>query len=109
MTSAAAVGGLMFVFASSEVRGERATPRPSDNGSAPAGRVASSTAGSIHGVVQDENGVPLKGAVVTALGATTIFTVSDGTGRFELRTLSPGFLPRSRPPWRIPRIARQDD
>ena len=90
MTSAAAVGGLVFVFASSEARAERATPRPGENGSAPAGRVASLTAGSIQGVVLDENGVPIKGAVVTALGATTAFTVSDGTGRFELRTLSPG-------------------
>jgi hypothetical protein len=90
MTSAAAVGGLVFVFAWSEARAERATPRPGDNGSAPAGRTAAWTAGSIQGVVQDENGVPIKGAVVTARGVTTSFTVSDGTGRFELRTLSPG-------------------
>jgi hypothetical protein len=90
MTSAAAVGGLVFVVASSGAHAERATPRPSNNGSALAGPVASLSAGSIHGVVQDENGVPLKGAVVTARGATISFTVSDGTGRFELRTLSPG-------------------
>jgi hypothetical protein len=90
MTSAAAVGGLVFVFASSGVRAERATPRPSDNGSAPPGPIASWSAGSIQGVVQDENGVPLKGALVTARGTSTSFTVSDGTGRFELRTLSPG-------------------
>jgi TonB dependent receptor-like, beta-barrel/Carboxypeptidase regulatory-like domain len=90
MTSAAAVGGLVLVCASSAAGAERATPRPSDSGSAPAGRVVSWTAGSIQGVVQDENGVPIKGAVVTALGTKTSFAVSDGTGRFELRTLPPG-------------------
>jgi TonB-dependent receptor-like protein/carboxypeptidase family protein len=90
MTSAAAVGGLVFVFASSEVRAERAAPRPTGHGSAPIGRAASLPSGSIQGVVQDERGVPIKGAVVSALGATTAFAVTDGTGRFELRTLSPG-------------------
>jgi len=91
MTSAAAVGGLVFVLASSEARAERATSRAGDGNSIPAGHVASSSsAGSILGVVQEENGVPIKGAVVTALGATTAFTVSDGSGRFEFPTLSPG-------------------
>lgn len=90
MTSAAAVGGLVFVFASSEARAERTPPRPGDNGRAPVGRLASSTAGSIQGVVQDESGRPIKGAVVTALGATPASAVSDATGRFEFRTLSPG-------------------
>jgi len=90
MTSAAAVGGLVCLFASSDVRAERATPHASGNGSASAGRVTAWTAGSIQGVVQDENGAPIKGAVVTALGASTAFTVSGGAGRFELRTLSPG-------------------
>ena len=68
MTSAAAVGGLVCVFASSEALAERATPRASDNASASAGRATGWTAGSIQGVVQDENGAPIKGAVVTALG-----------------------------------------
>jgi hypothetical protein len=54
------------------------------------GRLASLSPGSIHGVVQDERGAPLAGAVVSALGATTAFAVSDRTGRFALRTLSPG-------------------
>jgi hypothetical protein len=40
--------------------------------------------------VQDELGVPVAGAMVSALGATTAFAVSDRIGRFELRTLSPG-------------------
>ena len=35
-------------------------------------------------------GAPVAGAMVSALGATTAFAVTDRSGRFELRTLSPG-------------------
>ena len=52
--------------------------------------VASIPAGSIQGTVQDEQGAPVVGAAVSALGATPAFAVSDRGGRFELRTLSPG-------------------
>jgi hypothetical protein len=56
----------------------------------PVSRVASLAAGSIQGVVRDEKGAPLGGAMVSALGATSAFAVTDRGGRFELRTLSPG-------------------
>src|SRR3954463_2578717 len=56
----------------------------------PITRVASVGAGSIQGTVQDEHGAPVVGATVSALGASTAFTVSDRSGRFEMRTLSPG-------------------
>jgi hypothetical protein len=56
----------------------------------PVAHLASLSTGSIQGVVRDEQGARLAGAVVSALGATTAFAVSDRTGRFELRTLSPG-------------------
>src|SRR3954469_1535504 len=52
--------------------------------------IASVAPGSIQGIVQDERGAPVAGAMVSALGATTAFAVSDRIGRFELRTLSPG-------------------
>src|ERR1700674_2064673 len=81
MTSAAAVVGLVLLFASSDLAAE--TPAP------PVVRVAS-LSGSIQGIVQDENGVPVKGAVVWALEARTTFDVTDGSGRFALRALSPG-------------------
>jgi hypothetical protein len=42
---------------------------------------------SVHGVVLDDRGQPLAGAVVSALGATTVFAVSDEGGRFALRNL----------------------
>jgi len=56
----------------------------------PITHVASLATGSIQGMVQDEKGLPVAGAVVSALGATTAIALTDRTGRFELRTLSPG-------------------
>jgi hypothetical protein len=56
----------------------------------PVTHIASIAPGSIQGIVLDERGVPVAGAMVSALGATTAFAVSDRGGRFELRTLSPG-------------------
>ena len=56
----------------------------------PITHLASIAAGSIQGTVLDEVGAPVAGAMVSALGATTAFALSDRSGRFELRTLSPG-------------------
>lgn len=53
-------------------------------------RIASLAPGAIQGVVLDEHGAPVAGAMVSALGATTSFAVTDRTGHFEMRTLSPG-------------------
>lgn len=53
-------------------------------------RVASLPSGSIAGVVQDERGDGIGGAVVSAVGSTRAFAVTDRSGRFELRTLTPG-------------------
>ena len=44
----------------------------------------------LHGVVLDDRGEPLAGAVVSALGSTTAFAVSDREGRFAFRNLAPG-------------------
>jgi hypothetical protein len=46
--------------------------------------------GELHGVVNDERGGPLSGAVVSALGETTVFAVSDRDGRFAFRALPAG-------------------
>src|SRR6187397_2230146 len=56
---------------------------------------ASSTAAPIkpsglNGVVKDELGKPLSGAVVSALGSTSAFAVSNEDGRFTFRNLPPG-------------------
>jgi hypothetical protein len=52
--------------------------------------LASLAPGSIHGIVQDEKGLPVAGAMVSAFGASSTFAVTDRSGRFEFGTLSPG-------------------
>ena len=79
---AAAVGGLVLLFQAPAARGQSVSPVVT--------RVASLASGSIGGVVQDERGTPISGALVSALGARTAIAVTDQGGRFELRTLSPG-------------------
>jgi hypothetical protein len=56
----------------------------------PIGRVAAFAPGSIQGVVRDDTGLPVSGATVSVIGATTAVAVTDRNGRFELQTLSPG-------------------
>jgi len=46
--------------------------------------------GHIEGSVMDEAGKPLDGVVISALGNTTAFAVSDKAGQFTLRQLPPG-------------------
>jgi hypothetical protein len=52
--------------------------------------LASLSPGAIQGSVRDEAGAPVWGAVVSALGSSSAFAVTDRAGRFELRQLSPG-------------------
>src|SRR5829696_2284185 len=48
------------------------------------------TPGGVYGVVTDDTGLPVVGAMVSAVGAVTVFAVSDEHGRFEIATLAPG-------------------
>ena len=52
--------------------------------------LASAATGLIEGTVLDEAGEPLDGVVISALGGTTAFAVSDLSGQFSLRQLPPG-------------------
>ena len=81
LAASAVVGGLVLLCTSVAIRAQ---------GLQPVTRVASLAPGSVEGIVQDEKGAPLAGAMVSALGATTAFATTDRGGRFELRTLSPG-------------------
>ena len=82
--SAVVVGGLGLLCVSAVAAAQTvAAARPVTH-------IASVAPGAIQGVVQDERGAPVAGAMVSALGATTAFAVSDRYGRFEMRTLSPG-------------------
>lgn len=84
MTASAVVGGLVLLCVPVVVRAQGAPQiRPITH-------VASMAVGSIQGTVQDEKGAPVAGAMVSALGSSTAFAVTDRIGRFELRTLSPG-------------------
>jgi TonB dependent receptor/Carboxypeptidase regulatory-like domain len=56
----------------------------------PVTHLASVATGAIQGSVLDERGLPVAGAMVSALGATNAFAISDRAGRFEMRTLPPG-------------------
>jgi hypothetical protein len=83
-TASAAVGGLVLLCVSSVVWAQGG-PQVQ-----PVTHMASLAPGSILGTVLDERGAGVPGAMVSALGTTTAFAVTDRAGRFELRTLSPG-------------------
>ena len=53
-------------------------------------QIAAATTGTISGVVLDERGQPLNGVVVSAMGGSTSFAVSDRVGQYTLRALTPG-------------------
>src|SRR4030081_2229153 len=82
--TAAVVGGLVLLCL------PLASFAQTDGQFRPGTHVASIAAGSLQGTVQDEQGAPVAGATVSAFGASTAFAVSDRSGRFEMRTLSPG-------------------
>ena len=86
LVASAALGGLMLLGTPAIAGAQRAgdqTPQPVD-------RIAALASGSIHGIVRDETGIPVAGAMVSAIGATTSVAVTDRNGRFDLQTLSPG-------------------
>jgi hypothetical protein len=61
----------------------------------------------LHGTVLDDRGEPLAGAVVSALGSTTAFAVSDSEGRFAFRSLPYGpYLVRAHLQGYLPARAR---
>ena len=69
--------------------------------------VTSASQADLHGVVVDERGQPLPGAVVSALGVTTAFAVSDSGGRFAFRALPSGpYLVRAHLQGYLPARAR---
>ena len=53
-------------------------------------RLTATAAVELSGVVADQNGHPLAGAVVSAIGSDSAFAVSDRDGRFTFRTLPHG-------------------
>src|SRR5579871_1801709 len=58
--------------------------------SKPIPQLAALTSTDVRGVVLDARGQPLAGAVISALGSSSAFAVSDKNGRFTLRDLPRG-------------------
>jgi hypothetical protein len=56
----------------------------------PEARVARAGMGGLHGVVTDQQGAPIEGAMVSAVGPTMAFAVSDAKGRFAFADLMAG-------------------
>jgi hypothetical protein len=56
----------------------------------PVNRVTSEAHGELHGTIQDDRGRPLRGAIVSALGTSAVFSVTDRDGRFSFRSLPAG-------------------
>jgi hypothetical protein len=63
-------------------------PRPQVSSSQAVG--SSLRHGELRGIVQDEQGQPIAGAVVSAVGSTSAFAVSGQDGRFTFRNLPAG-------------------
>jgi hypothetical protein len=73
----------------------------------PVAQVAVTAQADLHGTVLDERGTPLAGAVVSALGSTTAFAVSDDEGHFTFRNLPLGpYLIRAHLQGYVPARAR---
>ena len=69
--------------------------------------VSSVPQGEIRGIVSDDKGQPLAGVVVSALGATTFFAVTDTNGRFLIRNVALGpYLVRAHLQGYVPAKAR---
>jgi hypothetical protein len=56
----------------------------------PVSRIAALPYAELDGIVIDNHGAPLEGVVVSALGSTTAFVVSDREGRFTFHKLQYG-------------------
>jgi hypothetical protein len=82
LIAAAAIVGLTVPSVSAQTRSARPAVLQSQQARLPIG--------SIQGVVSDERGGPLAGALVSALGLTPAMTTSDARGRFLIQPLAPG-------------------
>ena len=85
--AASALSGGLLVLATPAIAPAQSA---GDFAGQPVARVASAAPGSLFGRVQDDKGSPVAGVIVSALGTTTTFAVSDRDGRFEFGTLAPG-------------------
>jgi hypothetical protein len=82
---------LLACFSGLAVGVASAQPRLADERNSPQIiQIASVTTGTISGQVLDDRGQPLADAVISAVGGSTSFAVSDRAGQYTLRSLTPG-------------------
>lgn len=81
------VGVLLCAGIASSAHAQLA-PRPQVSSSQAVGSAVRH--GELRGVVQDEQGQPIAGAVVSAVGSTSVFAVSGADGQFTFRSLPAG-------------------
>ncbi len=86
-TVVAAAFVVSLVVPGTPASGQSSTARPAEPEMGPLARAG---AGSIRGLVLDAHGLPLVGAMVSALGPTAAFALTDAGGRFTLRALPSG-------------------
>jgi hypothetical protein len=79
---------LLLCAATASTAHAQLAPRPQLSSSQAVG--SASRQGELRGIVQDEQGEPIAGAVVSAVGATSVFAVSGPDGRFAFRNLPAG-------------------
>ena len=78
------------VPASAQVQAVAQAKNRAHQGSAASQLAAGVSQGDLHGTVRDDQGQALAGAVVSAVGATSAFAVSEQDGTFSLRNLPAG-------------------
>lgn len=88
VASAAASVGLMVL--STPAVSEAQLKRPAAQAVARQASASATSPGRLEGVVKDEKGAPVAGAMVSALGAANVFAVTDRDGRFAFSSLPPG-------------------
>jgi Carboxypeptidase regulatory-like domain/TonB dependent receptor-like, beta-barrel len=86
LVAAVAIGSFVAVSASASTN----TPAPGRSAALDSESGHSVVTGIIQGMVVDEHGHPLGGAVVSAIGPTAVLAVTDGAGYFVLQDLSSG-------------------
>jgi hypothetical protein len=85
-----ALSAFLACFSGLAVGVAGAQPVAGDDLQARITQIASATTGVIAGQVLDERGQPLPDVVISAVGGSTSFAVSDRAGQFMLRSLTPG-------------------
>jgi hypothetical protein len=83
------LGVMVCAAGASDAAGQFAL-RPNLPAASPSAATAISSEGELQGVVHDDGGRPVAGAVVSALGTVTVFAVSGADGHFAFRTLPAG-------------------